>query len=263
MASELQGKNDPPILIVDDDPSFLSILTATFSKAGWRYDVAISGHSAMRHLRRTRYVVAFLDYALPDINGVEMLRWIQSLSAPPPVVLISGRPTPAVAFGAGTLGAIAFLEKPVEMGDLEDIVKRLLDQPAGMLVSMKSPIIDEAVTLMMAVVRHDEDVPTVSDWASIVCLTPVTLRGRCARLGLTAKQLLDLARLLRVVAQRSTSATSRLMFASVDPRTLLALVQRAGLSRRQLDVLSVSDFLNKQRLVCCPPLLDRLMARVE
>lgn len=107
-----------PVLIVDDDPSFLSIVTAFMGKAGWRFEIAVSGQQAIARLATNSFAAVILDLNLPDISGLDVLRAIARPPNAPPVLFISGDASVQSALEAGRFGAVEFLEKPITMSDL-------------------------------------------------------------------------------------------------------------------------------------------------
>jgi DNA-binding NtrC family response regulator len=66
--------------------------------------------------------MALLDLRMPELNGLEVLRTIRSADAPCEVVLMSGDPTLDSAVEAVKLGALDYLQKPLDLGRLEAIL---------------------------------------------------------------------------------------------------------------------------------------------
>jgi DNA-binding response OmpR family regulator len=252
--------SDHPILIVDDDPSFVSIVTTFMAKAGWRYEVAIAGQQAIARLTMDSFAAVLLDLNLPDINGLDVLRAVADLPSAPPVVFISGDASIQSALDAGRFGAVEFLEKPISpsviMARLGDVIHRSPSIQAALVENEEAdPLVAGVSELILTVVRNHQDVRTMSEWAGLVCLTEKTLATRCRRIGLPAKAVLDLARLLRIVAKRPRSVPTLLMFSNLDKRAVSALFARAGLTLRDVETLTAPSFLQVQQLVDHPPLI--------
>ena len=72
-----------------------------------------------------------LDIHMPGMSGLELLEQLRAEGATMPIILMTGRPTPAIERRAAAAGAVAVLEKPFRGNHLVDIVRRALDGAAG------------------------------------------------------------------------------------------------------------------------------------
>ena len=68
--------------------------------------------------------VVMLDYRLPDSNALTLLATIRTVSPLSRVVLMTAFGTPEVATEALRLGAVCVVHKPLDMGDVADLVSR-------------------------------------------------------------------------------------------------------------------------------------------
>lgn len=116
-----------PILVVDDDVTFLSFMMAALARHGRPYEVAITGDQALAILRRTKVRAVLLDRKLPDGDGVDVLREIVKDPDHPPVILVSGAASLESAREAGSLGAVGYLDKPVRIAEVLAVVDRVPD----------------------------------------------------------------------------------------------------------------------------------------
>src|SRR4051812_46456014 len=101
------------ILIVDDEPNILSTLRRALELEGYGVEVAGAGRLALEKLRALAFDVVLLDVAMPEMDGLEVLRQIGEGWASLPVIMMSGNATLATAVEATKLGAVDFLEKPL------------------------------------------------------------------------------------------------------------------------------------------------------
>lgn len=243
-----------PLLIVDDDASFLSIVCSALDRAGWEYVVAHSGLRAIQLATRHRFRSVLLDLRLPDLDGLQVLSMLKELPTPPPVVLVSGGGTISSAVAAMRLGAKDFIEKPVPIPDLLDALA------AASLNRVPAQVTGEPVervtALVTLVARATYDVRTIQQWSSLSAMSSSAIRAHCARLGVSAKQALDLGRLLRVALSQPVSP--QVVIESVDSRTVTALARRAGMSLRELQGLTAHEFLRRQEVAEHPELLRAL-----
>src|SRR5215469_6877741 len=106
------------LLIVDDERSICELLEISFRKEGHRVDVASNGESAMRRLSSQIYDIVVSDIRMPDMDGVELLRYCKEVSPATTFILITGVPAIDTAIDAVNFGADRYVIK----GD------RLLDE---------------------------------------------------------------------------------------------------------------------------------------
>lgn len=79
----------PSILIVEDEPPILRLLTAAFLREPLHVDTAHDGVEAIERLSDKRYAVVLLDLMLPRVNGFEVLQWLRGREERPLVLVIS------------------------------------------------------------------------------------------------------------------------------------------------------------------------------
>lgn len=113
----------PHVLLVDDDAICVGASAAALDGAGFRVTCADSALSAMRLVLAARPDVIVLELALPDRDGLELLRAVHSLAgcAHLPFVLVSRTPAPS-----GEADVADALHKPVEGAALVSAVERAL-----------------------------------------------------------------------------------------------------------------------------------------
>lgn len=118
----------PLILLIDDDP-FQQRLVAQMLDAG-RFELirAGSGAEGLAVLRKRRPDLVLMDYALPDIDGIEATRRLKGVAqfANIPVVMITGNSDKAVVVASLKAGAADFIVKPLDK-------ERLLAKIGGLL----------------------------------------------------------------------------------------------------------------------------------
>jgi CheY-like chemotaxis protein len=77
------------ILVVDDDHEVRRILTGALEKRGLIVHSAADGKEALELMAENAYGVVLLDLLMPEINGFDVLKWLQTTEMPsPPVVLV-------------------------------------------------------------------------------------------------------------------------------------------------------------------------------
>src|SRR6202035_42617 len=106
------------LLIVDDEPSIRELLEISFRKEGHKVETASSGEAAKRRLSSQMFDIVVSDICMPDMDGVELLRYSKEVSPSTIFILVTGVPTIGTAIDAVNFGADRYVIK----GD------RLLDE---------------------------------------------------------------------------------------------------------------------------------------
>ena len=108
------------ILIVDDEPLIRSGLSKAL-KGVAVVETADSGAQAMARVNTRFYEICFLDVALPDVSGIEVMRQIQKTSPDTKIVVMT-------AYANETTRetirreAYRFMEKPLDLSQIKEIV---------------------------------------------------------------------------------------------------------------------------------------------
>lgn len=116
------------ILIVDDEKDIRSLMQEIFDEEGYITSTAANGVQAKEAWRTQVPEVIFLDVWMPDIDGITLLKEMQTdpLLQQTSIVMMSGHGTIETAIEATKLGAYDFLEKPLSLAKLLVIAERAL-----------------------------------------------------------------------------------------------------------------------------------------
>ena len=102
------------ILLVDDNPENLEVLSARLRALGYGTTVVFDGLQAIESVRRSTPDVIVLDVMMPEMNGFQVCRTIREIGVTVPIVMLTGKADPADRFWAKQCGASVFLCKPVD-----------------------------------------------------------------------------------------------------------------------------------------------------
>jgi two-component system chemotaxis response regulator CheY len=123
------------ILIVEDSSTMRSLIaTALESLSGpCKLDEAESGFEALRLLARHRYDLIVTDINMPDINGLELLSFVKGNEATRdiPLVIVSTEGSERDREKGLELGADAYLVKPFDPAELQELAGHLLASRTG------------------------------------------------------------------------------------------------------------------------------------
>ena len=104
------------ILIIDDEGGIRSSLGGLLTDEGYTVETASSGEEGLAAADRNTPDVILLDMILGGIDGLEVLARFKEKACPSPIIMMSGQATLDAAVRATRLGALTFLEKPLDPG---------------------------------------------------------------------------------------------------------------------------------------------------
>lgn len=111
------------VLLVDDEDDFVQTLSERMATRGLRVDTAASGAEAVNKVKEHDFDVIVLDLAMPGMDGIETLKALMNQKPGIQVIFLTGHATLQKGIEAIKLGAIDFLEKPVDIEKLTEKIK--------------------------------------------------------------------------------------------------------------------------------------------
>jgi len=121
-ATESKGK----ILLVDDDPGLLRLLSIRLRAEDYEVEAVESAHKALGVLHRFRPDLVITDLRMDKMDGIGLLKELQTRSPGLRVVIITAHGTIPDAVVATQSGAFGFLTKPIDKDELREMVERAL-----------------------------------------------------------------------------------------------------------------------------------------
>lgn len=115
------------VLIVEDESLIRWSLRQKFEERAYRVTEAVSGRSAFAALDGGAFDLVVLDYKLPDMTGLDILRRVRDQDGDAVVVMMTAYSTIESAVEAIKLGAFDYISKPFEMDHLLLIVDKALE----------------------------------------------------------------------------------------------------------------------------------------
>lgn len=119
--------NRSKVLIVDDERDFLEALVARFRLRGFEAKGASDGQAALESLGKDSPEVVVLDLKMPGLDGLEVLRQIKRNHPKVEVVILTGHGSSEAGMEGVSLGAFAYLVKPVKLAELIGKVEEALE----------------------------------------------------------------------------------------------------------------------------------------
>jgi len=121
-----QSQADRKILLVDDDPGLLRLLSIRLRAEGYDVEAVESAHKALAVLNRFGPDLVITDLRMDKMDGIGLLRELQTRSPGLRVIIITAHGTIPDAVTATQHGAFGFLTKPIEKDELMSLVERAM-----------------------------------------------------------------------------------------------------------------------------------------
>ncbi len=112
------------VLLVDDEREFVQTLSERLMIRDMGSAVAYDGESALALIREDEPEVMILDLRMPGIDGIEVLRRVKSTNPGIEVIILTGHGSDADRETCMQLGAFAYLQKPVDIDELSETIKK-------------------------------------------------------------------------------------------------------------------------------------------
>ena len=129
----------PVVLIVDDEPDLLELVSLTLSRMSVDSRTAADVASAQRLLKAQHFDLCLTDMRLPDGDGLDLVAWLQEHRSDLPVAVITAHGNVESAVRALKLGAFDFVSKPLDLGVLRKLV--------GSAIRLGARGVDDATTI--------------------------------------------------------------------------------------------------------------------
>jgi CheY-like chemotaxis protein len=118
----------PRVLVVDDVPDIMLLLGKLVERMGYQAETASCANEALEILRRKEIDLLITDWAMPGMNGGELIAALKQEPAwrDIPSIVLTGHDTDAERDEALAAGCDSFLVKPVKRDELQNVIHKLL-----------------------------------------------------------------------------------------------------------------------------------------
>jgi two-component system OmpR family response regulator len=178
------------LLVVDDEPNILELLSASLRYAGFEVATAADGQQALALAESFRPDLLVLDVMMPGLDGFGVVRRLRSAGRHTPVVFLTARDAAADKVSGLTLGGDDYVTKPFSLDEVIARIRAVLRRTAGAQQAAEAP------RLTFADIELDEETHEVIKAGTLISLSPTEfklLRYLMANAGrvLSKAQILD------------------------------------------------------------------------
>ena len=158
----------PKLLVVEDDPNIVELLSASLRFAGFDVTAATNGAEAVSSAREAKPDLMVLDVMLPDLDGFVVIRRLRETGVRTPVVFLTARDATDDKIRGLTLGGDDYVTKPFSLEELTARIRAVLRRSA-----LDRP---ESATLSFADLELDEESHEVRRGGKLVSLSPTEFK---------------------------------------------------------------------------------------
>ena len=122
------------ILVADDDPAILRLVTAIVEKEGYTVVPARDGREAYKLLQSEGdFAACVFDVMMPHIEGPELVRYMKTEKRlmKIPVMMMTAEQNPKLSSDSFAAGAVVFLPKPFTTSQLQVMLRMLVSKAQG------------------------------------------------------------------------------------------------------------------------------------
>jgi DNA-binding response OmpR family regulator len=123
-----EARESTTVLVIDDDPDIVQVLSHTLGRAGYRVSTASNGHDGLTRLFNEIPDLVILDLKMPGMSGYEVIRQVRSTRrvAQIPILVLTASDVGDGRERALALGANEYLRKPISNDQLLAEISRLV-----------------------------------------------------------------------------------------------------------------------------------------
>jgi two-component system OmpR family response regulator len=158
------------LLVVDDEPNILELLSASLRFAGFEVATATNGDEAMTAARRNRPDLVILDVMMPGTDGFAVLRRLRGEGSRVPVLFLTARDATEDKIIGLTLGGDDYVTKPFSLEEVLARIRAVLRRANG------DGAVPAPARLSFADIELDEDTHEAWKAGSQVALSPTEFK---------------------------------------------------------------------------------------
>ncbi|MBO0833338.1 MAG: response regulator transcription factor, partial [Actinobacteria bacterium] len=119
------------VLVAEDDHGLRSVLVRGLQEQDYVVDAVGNGQEALQFLRSYDYEIAVIDWRMPGISGLDVVRWMRSHQQAARILMLTARDAPADRVTGLDAGADDYLVKPFDFSELLARMRALQRRPSA------------------------------------------------------------------------------------------------------------------------------------
>lgn len=128
------------ILIIDDDEQVRLTLCEVVEALGHEVRTAVNGRQGLQRFEQEHFDAVMTDLAMPEVDGLTVLRRVKRLKPDMGVLVITGNSTVDLLAAAVNMGVDAYVNKPFKIAELDEQLSRILAQAHANATQTIAPI---------------------------------------------------------------------------------------------------------------------------
>jgi DNA-binding response OmpR family regulator len=117
------------VLVAEDDSGLCDVLARGLREHDYVVDAVRDGEDAVKYLRSYNYELVILDWRMPGMSGLDVVRWMRRHNQPSPVLMLTARDAHADRVTGLDQGADDYLVKPFDFAELLARMRALMRRP--------------------------------------------------------------------------------------------------------------------------------------
>ncbi|MBN2802107.1 MAG: sigma-54-dependent Fis family transcriptional regulator [Deltaproteobacteria bacterium] len=160
------------ILVSDDEPNLRKMLKAQLERWGYDVHLAENGLKAVEILENDHIDLVITDLRMPEMNGMELLSYIQKIETSMPVIMITAHGTVDTAVEALKQGAFDYITKPYDRSSLKETVEKAAKTA---LLSRQESEFENSENGRFKIIGKSVSMQSIYDMVERVAPTPSTV----------------------------------------------------------------------------------------
>lgn len=143
-------------MVIDDEPAIREALVDLLSDVKIQVDDFATANQALERCMSSAYDLIITDLRMPGIDGIEFMSRLRNNNIITPIVMMTAFADTENVKRAWDLGAVEFLEKPIQFEKLRELVATFLDTGVYVPLNSKSEALNHGVRRLTLFLKTDD-----------------------------------------------------------------------------------------------------------